>query len=82
MKYDSTFVQILVFRWNLPSSFSSPPLVPFFSLGEIHCSRDGNSGERESPSARQPVSTEGHILFSATRKNSDLAAVKLTYLDT
>lgn len=75
MKYDSTYVQILVFRWHLPSSFSSPP------LGEIHCSKDGNSGER----ARQPVSqqaTEGHISFSTTRKNSDLAAVKLTYLGT
>lgn len=81
MKYDLTYVQILVFRWNLPSSFSSPPLVPFFSLGKIYCSRNGNLGER----ARQPVSqqaTEGHISFSATRKNSDLAAVELTYLDT
>lgn len=47
MKYDSTYVQILVFRWHLPSSFSSPPLVPFFSLGKIYCSRDENSGERE-----------------------------------
>lgn len=67
MKYDSTYVQILVFRWHLPSSFSSPPLVPFFSLGKIHCSRNGNLGER----ARQQA-TEGVL------KNSDLAAVELT----
>lgn len=67
MKYDSTYVQILVFRWHLPSSVSSPPLVPFFSLSEIHCSRYRNSGGR----ARQPVSqqaTEGHISFSTTRR--------------
>lgn len=61
MKYDSTYVQILVFRWHLPSSSSSPPLVPFFSLGKIHCSRDGNSGER----ARQ--SATGILIFHFPR---------------